>query len=147
MKVSLKKAFKNDSVLFSTTISMILFVAILAYLYFSNQDFNNVGIYAVLGLFGIGILMILYRVIRLLTFVPAKKAIIAKVKKTYIYRSTVYVYLDYSVNGQFYSKKNLLVSSKYSRALNQDDEIEIFVAENNPKRALIVEAYFADENL
>jgi hypothetical protein len=146
-KVSFKKVLKNDSFTVSLLLITVIFAIMLVIFVFMPSETGDLAMYLILGFDGIGMIILGVRLVMLLTFKADRKVYKAKVIKTFTYRSSRHIKFVYTIAGVEYTKKNVLFTSKFSRALGKDDEVEIYISESNPAKALIKEAYFETEVL
>lgn len=144
-KVSFKKLIKNDSYTVSLFFTFIVMLILLVIFYFRPDSVNDYGLYGVVGLSVLLVIVLVFRLLRILSFKPQNKVHKAKVIKAFSYRSSKHIKFTYNVDGVDYICKNVLFSSKFSRALFKDDQVEIYISQTNPARALLKEAYFETE--
>jgi hypothetical protein len=146
-KVSFKKVIKNDSYTISLLLVSVLFAIMLVIYLVMPDEVSSLGLYVIIGIDAVSIIMLFIRFIILLSFKSEDKVYKATVIKTFVYRSSRHIKFVYTIDGVDYTKKNVLLSSKFSREINKDDEIEIYVSQSNTAKALIIEAYFETEVL
>jgi hypothetical protein len=146
-RVIFKKVLKNDSYTVSLMLTSVIFVIMLVIFLAMPDQVSSLGLYMILGFDVAAIILLGVRLFLLMTFKPDGKVYKATVVKAYTYRSSKHIKFTYRVDGVDYTKKNVLFSSKFSRALMKGDEIDIYISQSNPARALIRDAYFETEVL
>ncbi|MBI9009009.1 MAG: hypothetical protein JEZ05_03175 [Tenericutes bacterium] len=146
-KVSFKKVIRNDGYVISALVSFVVFAIILVVSLVIQYDISELGTYLILGLSAGSFIVVVIRILLILSFKPDNRTYKAKITKIFTYRSTKHITFEYTVDSSEYKKRNALLSTKFSRNLCKDDEIEIYVSQTNPAKALIKEAYFDSEVL
>jgi hypothetical protein len=146
-KVSFKKVIKNDNYTISLLLISVIFIIMFIVFLAIPDETSELGMNVIAGIGIISIILLLIRLLILLSFKAEDKVYKAKVIKIFTYRSSKHIKFVYTIDGIDYTKKNVLLSSKFSRKINKDDEIEIYVSQFNQAKALIIEAYFETEVL
>jgi|LGOV01.1.fsa_nt_gb hypothetical protein len=146
-KVSFKKVIRNDGYIVSAIVTFVIFCILLVVFLAMPENSSDLGIYLILGFNVLSLSVLLIRLLLIMNFKTDNKIYKAKVIKVFTYRSTKHITFTYMVDGAEYSKRNALLSSKFSRNIFKEDEVEVFVSLTNPAKALIKEAYFETEVL
>ncbi len=69
----------------------------------------------------------------------------ATIKNTLYYRGSRIVTYEYDYQGITYRKRTMITTNKETRNLKMDDEVEILVKNQDPKKSIIWELYFDTE--
>lgn len=138
---SAKKAFKNDGLLRIYLIyAIILVLAGIALVFFYGKDPLIYVWFFIGGI--IGIVLLFLRLSYLKKFIANEvENVVALVKKTFYYRGTKVVKLEYVYKEQNHKRTILLNYTGDTKMIEKESEISLILNPEKPSRVLISELY------
>lgn len=147
-RFSMKKALKYDGVMFSALMTLFVSIVITVILYFYGDENREIINYIFLAVIGLSLVLFTYRFIVLASFNNAELDLVkAEVVSSWYYRGSKRITFSYIYQNQQFKALNIVLNKSATRDIRKGDEISVFIKVNSPKKALIRELYFTDNEL
>lgn len=142
-QVTLKKIMKYDGPLRMGYV-MVIFTSILGlYLTLTGEDVEDIVGYIFVAVAFLGLILTIVRYFYLIGYNNSECVIVkATVTRIFYYRGTKRITFVYNVQGEEFKKTNVVNYTRATREIHKEQEIEVYVKVENPKKALIREFYF-----
>lgn len=142
-QVTLKKIMKYDGPLRMAYVETIFTVLLGVYLTMFSEDTPDYIGYIFVGFGLVGLILTALRYFNLMGYNNSETVIIkATVIKILYYRGTKRITFVYNIQGEEFKKTNVVNYTKATRDIQKEQEIDICIKVENPKKALIREFYF-----
>jgi hypothetical protein len=147
-RFSMKKALKYDGIMFSALMTLFVSIVITVILYFYGDENREIINYIFLAVIGLSLVLFTYRFIVLASFNNAELDLVkAEVVSSWYYRGSKRITFSYIYQNQQFKALNIVLNKSATRDIRKGDEISVFIKVNSPKKALIRELYFTDNEL